>query len=53
MTYQQHLEKKGYTIRHNIGHRDGEQCIISITALRNGREVLTRPNITQLYKSLN
>jgi hypothetical protein len=52
MKTQKLIEKKGYTIRHNIGKCNGEQRIASITALRNGREVATKPNITQLYKSL-
>jgi hypothetical protein len=52
MKTQQRIEKNGYKVRHNIGHRNGEQCIISVTALRNDREVATRPNITQLLKAI-
>lgn len=46
------IEKKGYNVRYNIGRRNGEQCIVSVTAMRNGREVATKPNITQLKKHL-
>lgn len=46
------IEKKGYKLRYNIGRRNGEQCIVSITALRNEREVATRQNITQLYQAI-
>ena len=46
------IVKKGYKLRYNIGNRNGEQCIVSITALRNEREVATRPNVTQLYEAI-
>ena len=46
------IESKGYSVRMNMGHRDGECCIVSITALKNGREISTKPNATQLLKSI-
>lgn len=46
------IVKKGYKLRYNIGKRNGEQCVVSITALRNEREVVTRPNVTKLYAAL-
>ena len=52
MKTKERIEKKGYTVRYNMGKRNGEQCIVSVTALRNGREVATKDNIIKLYKSL-
>ena len=48
----QKLEKKGYNITYNMGYKNGEQCIVSITAT-NGIYKTTANNITSLFKKLN
>lgn len=51
MKTQLKIEKAGYKVTANMGYRNGEQTIVSYTASKNGCSI-TRPNITQLFKSL-
>lgn len=50
MTTANKIENKGYTLRYNMGYKDGMQCITSVSALRNGRVVATERNITAIWK---
>ena len=45
------IEKKGYRVTSNIGWRNGEQTIVSVSAEKNNRKI-RRDNLTQLLKSL-
>lgn len=51
MTTQKKIEKKGYTVTFNMGWKDGEQCIMSVTAVK-GNNKITEKNITSLLKSV-
>jgi len=51
MTTQQKIEKKGYKVTFNMGWRDGEQRIVSVSASK-GNTKITEKNITALLKSL-
>jgi hypothetical protein len=51
MTTQQKIEKKGYKVTFNMGYKNNEQTIVSVSAEKNGQKI-TAPNITQLLKRL-
>lgn len=51
MSTQQKIEKKGYKVTFNMGWRNGEQSITSVSATK-GNIKITANNITSLYKSL-
>lgn len=52
MTTQQKIEKKGYKVTFNMGWRNGEQTIVSVTA-KKGLKKMTEKNITSLLKAIN
>ena len=51
MTTQQKIEKKGYKVTFNMGYKNGEQAVVSVTATKLNAKV-TADNITQLFKKL-
>lgn len=51
MTTQQKIEKKGYKVTFNMGWENGEQKIVSVTAVK-GNSKITQKNITALFKSV-
>lgn len=51
MTTQQKIEKKGYKVTFNMGWKNGEQSIVSVSATK-GNQKVTADNITQLFKKL-
>lgn len=51
MTTQKKIENKGYTVTFNIGWKDGEQCITSVTAVKGNRKI-TEKNITSILKNI-
>ena len=53
MTTREKIEKKGYKVIYHSGFKNGVQTIVSVTASKlNGLRLVTKPNITQLYKAL-
>lgn len=51
MKTEQKIEKKGYKVTYNLGYKNGEQGINSVTATKNNVK-LTAKNITALLKSI-
>lgn len=51
MKTQQKIEKKGYKVTYNMGWKNGEQAIVSVSAQKGNRKT-TSKNITQLLKDL-
>ena len=51
MTTQQRIEKKGYKVTHNMGYKNDEQTIVSVSAEKNGMKI-TKENITSLFKAI-
>lgn len=51
-TTESKINKKGYELRGNIGYKNGEQTIVSYSAIRNGKEYSTAKSKTALLKSL-
>jgi hypothetical protein len=45
------IEKKGYKVTFNMGYRNGESSVVSVTAKKDGRQ-FTKPNLTQLLKAI-
>lgn len=57
MTTQQKIEKKGYKVVHNIGYRNGQQTIVSVSIRKdNGQfadgRTMTYPNVTKAYEAI-
>jgi hypothetical protein len=52
MTVEQKIAKKGYSLRCNVGYKNGEQTIVSYSALKNNREIATAKNKTALLKKI-
>lgn len=52
MKTQQRIESKGYKVTYNMGWRNGEQTIVSVTA-KKGLNKVTEKNITSLLKAVN
>lgn len=52
MTTKQKLEKKGYKVTFNIGWRNGEQAIVSVTATNKKGGKYTGKNITEVNNRL-
>jgi hypothetical protein len=52
MKVKEKIAKKGYSLRCNMGYRNGQQTIVSYSALKNGREVATANSQTALLKKL-
>ena len=46
------IEKKGYRVISNLGYKNDVKCIVSYTAICNNLKI-TKPNLTQLYNSIN
>lgn len=52
MSVEEKIAKKGYSLRGNMGYRNGEQTIVSWSALKNGREVASAKSKTALLQKL-
>ena len=52
MTVEQKIAKKGYSLRCNAGYKNGEQVIVSYSALKNGKEEARANSKTALLKKL-
>ena len=52
MTTEQKIAKKGYSVRSNLGYKNGEQKIVSYSALKNGKEEARATSKTALLKKL-
>lgn len=48
MTTEEKIAKKGFTLRGNLGYRNGEQTFVSWSALKNGKEVAIAKSKTAL-----
>lgn len=49
MKTQSKIEKKGYKVTFNMGYKNDEQTIVSVSAEKNGKKI-TEKNITALNK---
>ena len=52
MTIQEKIEKKGFSIRSNMGYRNGEQTVISYSAIKSGQSAAIADSKTALFKKL-
>jgi hypothetical protein len=52
MTIEQKIAKKGYSLRSNLGMKNGQQVIASYSALKNGKEEARATSKTALLKKL-
>lgn len=52
MTVEDKIAKKGYSLRGNLGYKNGEQTIATWSAIKNGKAVATAPSRTALLRKL-
>jgi TPP-dependent pyruvate/acetoin dehydrogenase alpha subunit len=52
MTTEQKIERKGYTLRCNMGYSDGCQSVASYSAMKNGKECARASSKTALLRQL-
>jgi len=52
MSTQKKIERKGYTIRCNMGYSDGCQTVASYSAMKQGRECARASSKTALLRQL-
>lgn len=51
MTTQTKIENKGYKVTFNMGSKNGEQSIVSVSAIK-GNSKITEKNITALFNRI-